>query len=216
VKFGGRFGETGYTWKEWPLDLVSEDFITQTEKPQALESLVGGIARADIYRNEPITERKVIMPGTKGVMAALLRPGMRAVTTRISVDTAAGGFIQPGDHVDIILTNTANNLGGGKRFVSNTIFENVRVLAIDQTFSTNSQTGASVIGSTATFEMSQEDSEVLQQSVAQGDLSLTLRPLGNARVPGKSHASVSRNSGEASSLTIYRNGQPTQVAIKGQ
>ncbi len=219
IKFGTRLTPESFDWKEWPEELLSPEYTIRANNQQAMENLAGGVARSEIYANEPITERKIVMPGTKGVMAALLRPGMRAVTTRISVDTAAGGFIQPGDHVDIILTSAITGLGatggGGKRFSAETIFENVRVLAIDQTFSTDSGTGASVIGSTATFEMNQFDAEMLQQSVAQGDLSLTLRPMGRASAPGKSQASVKRKGG-ATSMTIYRNGQPTQVAIRGQ
>ena len=220
IPFGTRINDTYLGWHDWPNDILSADFITQTENnAQVMQEYVGSVARAEIYSGEPITSRKLVMPGEKSVMSALLRPGMRAVTTRISVDTAAGGFIQPGDNVDIILTSTVVNtqtVGRGKRYVSDTIFENVRVLAIDQTFSTNSESGASVIGSTATFEMTQNDSELLQQSVAQGDLSLTLRPIGQGNRAGKSHARIKQDSGEVTSLTIYRDGQPTQVAIRGQ
>jgi len=217
ISFGTRLGEMHMAWKQWPADVVSPDFITRENKPQAMENMLGGVVRSEIYSGEPITKRKIVMPGEKSVMSALLQPGMRAVTTRISVDTAAGGFIQPGDNVDIILTSAiSKGAAGGKRIVSQTIFENVRVLAIDQTFATTSESRASVIGSTATFEMTQRDAEVLQQSVAQGDLSLTLRPLGKSAAPGKSLSSVSRKSGDVASMTIYRNGQPTQVAIRGQ
>lgn len=220
IPFGTRINDTYLGWHDWPNDIVSPDFITQTENnAQIMQEFVGGVARSEIYSGEPITKRKIVMPGEKSVMSALLRPGMRAVTTRISVDTAAGGFIQPGDNVDVILTSSMTGIqavGGGKQYAANTIFENVRVLAIDQTFSTTSESGASVIGSTATFEMTQADSELLQQSVALGDISLTLRPLGRSQRSGQSHAKIKKNSGEVTSLTIYRNGQPTQVAVRGQ
>ena len=157
-------------------------------------------------------------------MAALLRPGMRAVTTRISVDTAAGGFIQPGDRVDIILTQTVQreNIGnaqnGNQRvYISDTVFENVHVLAIDQTFTTSAESGATKIGSTATFEMSQGDAELLQEAVAKGDLSLTLRGIRNSRATAPTTATVDKEEVEEtqSILTVYRGGQPQQVAIRG-
>lgn len=221
ISFGTRLNESHMSWRPWPAEAVQGNHITKDAQPQAMEDLTGAVTRTEFFAEDPISERKVVMPGEKSVMAAILNPGMRAVTTRISVDTAAGGFIQPGDHVDIILTTSVSSLQGAstntKRYVAQTIFENVRVLAIDQRFSNDGEAGASVIGSTATFEMTQEDSELLQQSVAQGDLSLTLRPMGRGTAPGKSHASVKRsNAGEVSSLVIYRDGQPTQVAIRGQ
>lgn len=219
VSFGTRLNETHMSWKQWPAEVVSPDFITKDNTPQAMADISGGVVRSEVFSGEPITKRKIVMPGEQSVMSAMLRPGMRAATTRISVDTAAGGFIQPGDNVDIILTSSVTSLMGGsssKRYVSETIFENVRVLAIDQTFANSAENGASVIGSTATFELTQEDAELLSQSVAQGDISLTLRPMGRSGAPGKSHTSIKKNSGDISSLTIIRNGQPTQVAIRGQ
>ena len=220
IPFGSRLTEDSFKWKQWPADAVSEEFISNETQPQAMTELANSVVRSVIYSGEPITAKKIVKPGEQGLMASLLTPGMRAVTTRISVDTAAGGFIQPGDRVDIILTMAAPRTtgvpAGGNLFTAKTIFENVRVLAIDQTFSTSSEAGATVIGSTATFEMSQSDSELLQQSVAQGDLTLTLRPIGvTITRPGKSHAKVERNSGEISSLTVYRGGQPQQVAVTG-
>ena len=158
IPFGTRLNESHMRWKQWPADNVTPDFISSADRPQAMTELSGGVVRSIIYENEPISDRKIVSGGA-GLLASLLRPGMRAVTTRISVDTAAGGFIQPGDHVDIILTTQApadptqpNFRSTQQLFTANTIFENVRVLAIDQTFSTNSEAGATVIGSTATFD----------------------------------------------------------------
>ncbi len=217
ISYGTRLNESHFSWKQWPADAVSPNHITRDVKPRAIEEFANGVAKSEFYAEDPIVSRKIIMPGEKSVMAALLNPGMRAVTTRISVDTAAGGFIKPGDNVDIILTQSIQNSQGGgnsKRYVSQTIFENVRVMAIDQNFDPDGD--ATVIGSTATFEMTQEDSELLNQSVAQGDLSLTLRPLGRGSVPGRSHAKVTRSTNEVTHMTIYRDGQPSQVAIRGQ
>jgi len=144
----------------------------------------------------------------------------------ISNDLRPNADIQPGDRVDIILTQTiqrnrnGNNQSGNKRlYVSDTVFENVHVLAIDQTFSTSAESGATKIGSTATFEMSQEDSELLQEVVAKGDLSLTLRGIRNSRAKAPTTATFDKEEQEEdtqSILTVYRGGQPQQVAIKGK
>jgi len=225
LPLGSRLNEAAFEWKQWPAEAVSPAFISNDLRPNAGSELINAIVRSQIVEGEPINEGKLVKSGESGVMAALLRPGMRAVTTRISVDTAAGGFIQPGDRVDIILTQsvqrtrTDGNQGTNQRiYISDTVFQNVHVLAIDQTFSTSSESGASKIGSTATFEMSQKDAELLQQAVAKGDLTLTLRGIRNSRAIAPSTATFDKEEGEEkqSILTVYRGGQPQQVAIRGK
>ena len=224
LQLGSRLNEAAFEWKQWPAEAVSPAFISNDLRPNADAELLNAIVRSPIVQGEPINEGKLVKAGESGVMAALLRPGMRAVTTRISVDTAAGGFIQPGDRVAIILTqtiqrnNTANTQNANQRvYVSDTIFENVHVLAIDQTFSTSAESGATKIGSTATFEMSQPDSELLQEAVAKGDLSLTLRGIRNSRAKAPTTATVDKEKADetGSILTVYRGGEPQQVAIRG-
>lgn len=222
LSLGSRVSEQSVRWKQWPAEALSPALISNDLRPQAIDELKSAIVRSPILEGEPISESKLVKAGSSGVMAALLKPGMRAVTTRISVDTAAGGFIQPGDRVDIILTQTvqSNNSGGSsqRQFIADTIFENVHVLAIDQTYSTGAEGGAAVIGSTATFEMSQEDAELLQQSVSKGDLSLTLRGIvrSGARAISTAKTVKEKPAETESSLTVYRGGQPQQVAIRGQ
>jgi len=224
LPLGSRLSEAAFEWKQWPAEAVSPAFISNDLRPNADAELLNAIVRTPIVMGEPINEGKLVKAGDSGVMAALLKPGMRAVTTRISVDTAAGGFIQPGDRVDIILTQTVQrartggNQGGNQRvFISDTVFENVHVLAIDQTFSTSPESGAAKIGSTATFEMSQQDAELLQVAVAKGDLSLTLRGIRNSRAKGATTAKFKKEEkDEQSILTVYRGGQPQQVAIVGK
>ena len=225
LPLGSRLNEAALEWKQWPAEAVSPAFISNDLRPNADAELLSAIVRSPIVQGEPINEGKLVKAGESGVMAALLRPGMRAVTTRISVDTAAGGFIQPGDRVDIILTQTVqrqnrglNQRGNQRIYVSDTVFENVHVLAIDQTFSTSAESGATKIGTTATFEMSQADAELLQEVVAKGDLSLTLRGIRNSRAKAPTTATFDKEEQEdntQSVLTVYRGGQPQQVAIKG-
>ncbi|MDB2437785.1 Flp pilus assembly protein CpaB [Hellea sp.] len=225
LPLGSRLNEAAFEWKQWPAEAVSPAFISNDLRPNADAELLNAIVRSPIVEGEPINEGKLVKSGESGVLAALLRPGMRAVTTRISVDTAAGGFIQPGDRVDVILTQsvqrtrTDGNQGANQRiYISDTVFENVHVLAIDQTFSTSAESGASKIGSTATFEMSQKDAELLQQAVAKGDLTLTLRGIRNSRATAPTTATFDKEETEEkqSILTVYRGGQPQQVAIRGK
>ena len=223
LRLGSRITEESVRWQQWPAEALTPSLISRNIREEAITEVSKAIVRSPMVAGEPINEAKLVKAGKSGVMAALLKPGMRAVTTRISVDTAAGGFIQPGDRVDIILTQSlqqdnAGAQGGSQRvYVSETIFENVHVLAIDQTFSNSVDGGAAVIGSTATFEMSPDDSELLQESVSKGDLSLTLRGIIGSGAVAQSRAKTTKEEVEApASMTVYRAGQPQQVAIKGQ
>ncbi len=222
VVFGSRLTALDLEWIQWPAESVTEAFITSDSRPGAVEELTGTVAQAPIFIGEPIQTRKLINTGDRSVMSALLAPGMRAVTTRISVASAAGGFIKPGDRVDIILTRQLQDLGGndGRRqnySVSDTIFENVRVMAIDQNFQVGAEGQATVVGSTATFELAQEDSEYLQEAVSQGDITLTLRSLHNSsgQVIRRAEGAKRDNAG-SSTIAVYRAGQAQQVGLRGQ
>lgn len=228
LPLGSRVAADSFGWINWPKEALTPSLITKADQPDAIEEYLNAIVRSGIIAGEPINPSKLVTAGGSGVMAALLNPGMRAVTTRISPDTAAGGFIQPGDRVDIILTQIFEIETGETRqgeiivdrlISSQTIFENVRVLAIDQTFSTAPENGADIIGSTATFELSPVDVEILQEAESSGDLSLTLRGLTGSNAYSRSAAKVAREEKSMDSvsntLTLYRSGQAQTVAIEG-
>jgi len=227
LSMGQRITEEMLTSVKWPAEALSANLINLNDQPDAKAQFINALARQPLAQGETISRSKVIFAGDSGVMAALLKPGMRAVTTRISVDTAAGGFIQPGDRVDIMIREnfavTRNNLPGENRgvqrsslYVAQTVFENVKVLAIDQTFTTSPESGAAIPGSTATFELSQADAELLQEAEGYGDLYLTLRGTNGSGYTGRSAAVVARDEAEPapSTLTVYRNGEPSPVALQ--
>jgi len=222
VVFGRRLTTLDFEWVQWPAESITEGFITSDARPGAIEELSGTVAQAPIFIGEPIQTRKLIDTGDRSVMSALIAPGMRAVTTRISVASAAGGFIKPGDRVDIILTRQLQDLGGGESrrqnySVSETIFENVRVMAIDQEYQVGAQGQPSVLGSTATFELAQEDAEYLQEAVSQGDITLTLRSLHNSSGTVIRRAEgTKRDNAASSTIAVYRAGQAQQVGLRGQ
>lgn len=232
IPLGTRLTSDYLSWTPWPEDSVRPSLITNAEddRPDAMTELEGAIVRSQIFEGEPINEAKLVKAGDSGVLAAMLSPGMRAVTTRISVETAAGGFIQPGDRVDVLLTETFN-LQTNQNFdnnstgiirdevhIANILFENVKVLAIDQTYATDVEGEAYVIGSTATFELSSEDAVLLQEAQSSGEISLTLRGINGSRSRARSAAKTSVYEQEAapSDLVIYRSGNPQRVAIRGQ
>ena len=228
VSVGDRISEDIITEIEWPAEAVTPNLINTEDQPDAKQEFINALARTPMVAGETLTREKVIMAGDSGVMAAILKPGMRAVTVRISVDTAAGGFIQPGDKVDIILREnfqvrrpqndtSARTIERDNIFIAKTLFENVKVLAIDQTFTTGPENGAAIPGSTATFELSQPDAELLQESTGYGDIFLTLRGVNGANYKARSAARITRTEEEETAQTtisVFRAGEATPVAVQ--
>ncbi len=181
IPMGHALSPGELAWQAWPMSAATGDFIRKNDRPDALESLAGHIARAPFVAGEPIREAKLVNAKGSGFMAAILPTGRRAVSTQISPETGAGGFILPNDHVDVILTRRgrggADNAGGaGDSFSSEIILSNIRVLAIDQ--SVEEKGGQKVVvGKTATLELSPNQSETLALSQQLGTLSLALRSI---------------------------------------
>jgi pilus assembly protein CpaB len=174
-----------FQWQEWPAASTGDTFVTKKTKPNAIEEFSGAITRAPFAAREPIREAKLIKAnGAAGFMAAILPSGMRAVSTEISPETGAGGFILPNDRVDVILTKRPNRDSGDKNETtsSETILSNVRVLAIDQTVEERKGERV-VVGKTATLELSPRQAETLVLSRQLGTLSLALRSLLDASQP---------------------------------
>ena len=126
----------------------AHDLMTGDTGPAA--KMVDAIVREPILMGEPIVESKVVHAGAGGILAVELDPGMRAMAVPLSAESAAGGFILPGDHVDVVQSRQVDGLNGAKKFASGSVLRNVKVLAIDQN-STRAQKGASVVGATATL-----------------------------------------------------------------
>lgn len=187
-------------WQQWPTQAASPAFVRRSEKPDAIEQLSGAIARAPFVAGEPIREAKLIKANGSGYMAAVLDKGMRAISTEISPETGAGGFILPNDRVDVILSRRdreAEKSGGTETHISETILANIRVLAVDQTLGEKDGQKV-VIGKTATLELSPRQAETLALSRQLGTLSLALRSLadaGESTLPSEDEHAAGRRGG---------------------
>jgi pilus assembly protein CpaB len=171
-------------WQTWPAATASSTFIRRNDRPDATNQVAGSIARAPFIAGEPIRDQKLVRADGSGFMAAILPTGMRAVSTEISPETGAGGFILPNDRVDVILTkhekNAENNITQDV-VVSTIILTNVRVLAIDQV--PKERDGQNVVvGKTATLELKPEQTETLARARQEGTLSLALRSIADVNV----------------------------------
>lgn len=184
-------------WQTWPVAAAGPYFIRKSDKPNAVEEFSGSIARAPMVAGEPIREAKLIKANGSGFMAAILPSGMRAVSTEISPETGAGGFILPNDHVDVILSRRdreAEKVSGHDNFVSETILNNIRVLAIDQTVEEKNGQRV-VVGKTATLELAPRQAEALALARQLGTLSLALRSLADGSKTVTEDRSQPRGSG---------------------
>ncbi|GGD28494.1 Flp pilus assembly protein CpaB [Sinisalibacter lacisalsi] len=161
-------------WQNWPSDNVPATFIERTARPDALGELAGHFASRPISAGEPIAD-ETLSPQPNGFLAATLRPGKRAVAIHVSAQSTAGGFILPNDRVDVLHTVKASREPGAGEVHSRTILRGVRVLAIDQT--TDDTESGTVLGKTATLELTDPQVEAVTAAEATGTLSLSLRPL---------------------------------------
>jgi len=200
-------------WQTWPAATASSSFITRSNRPEATKEITGSIARAPFIAGEPIREQKLVKANGSGFMAAILPTGMRAVSTEISAETGAGGFILPNDRVDVILSKREKNPDskGADLVVAEVILTNVRVLAIDQ--APKEKEGINtLLGKTATLELKPEQVETLARARQGGTLSLALRSITDVNV-AESHSDeqiLKRHDG----LNVVRYGVANQTTAQ--
>lgn len=190
-----------FRWQTWPKDAVSPGFITRGSGDRASRDFVGAVARSPIMAGEPITANKLIKAGQGGVLAAILPAGMRAISTKIKEETAVGKMILPNDHVDVILSRRLRTKGGAEEFISDTLFRNVRVLAIGQQIEAREgKKGAD--GSTATLELTPRQAELLALANSMGEISLSLRSVADLIAGGAGPAEAMDLSKTRASNTV--------------
>lgn len=156
-------------------------------------ALSGAMVRRSMSAGEPVRFGDVMRPGDHGFLAAVLEPGMRAVTVGVDATTGAAGLIWPGDRVDLILTQTIQEatLPIGRRVAAETVLSDARVIAIDQQLvqgaeSSNNEAQAR----TVTLEVTQEQAERVSVATRLGRLSLAVRSADTSPTAG-----VKRSSG---------------------
>ena len=201
IGLGQQITADDLQWQTWPATTASSSFIRRSDRADAASQLAGSIARSPMLTGEPIRETKLVKSNGSGFMAAILPSGMRAVSTEISPETGAGGFILPNDRVDVILSRRMKNPDGAGADIFNSaaILSDVRVLAIDQTVEEKGGQKV-VVGKTATLELKPRQTEALAQARQSGTLSLALRSLVDARPGAKS----AKDDEADKVVTIYR------------
>jgi pilus assembly protein CpaB len=215
IPLGQSVSGNDMQWQVWPTQAASPTFIRRSDRPDAIEQLTGAIVRSPFVAGEPVRDAKLIKANGSGYMAAVLDKGMRAVSTEISPETGAGGFILPNDRVDVILSRRdreGERSGTSESQTSEMILVNIRVLAIDQTLGEKDGQKV-VIGKTATLELTPRQAETLALSRQLGTLSLALRSLadaGETTIPNEDE----RTGGRKGGINTVRYGVSTMTTPK--
>jgi pilus assembly protein CpaB len=162
----------------WPKEMVQDAYFIDGEAD--MTKLLGTVVRNPITAGEPVTQGSLVSPGDRGFLAAALSPGMRAITVPVSAKTGVGGFVFPGDRVDMMLTSTLDGDEGDSLKTTETILRNLRVLATDQsTESTTTPDGKTVVRAfrTVTLEVTPRIAEKISVAQTLGTISLVLRSI---------------------------------------
>jgi pilus assembly protein CpaB len=178
------------------------------------EQVVGAVVRERILAGEPIVASKLVRAGQSGFLAVVLEPGRRAMSVPLSQEHGAGGFILPGDRVDVIMSRRAEQAVDGREgFITTTVLVNLKVLAIGET--TQAGDSQNVTGGHATLEVSSRDAEVLALAQAQGELYLVLRSYADAQQPSGAAISTQTraDNGGGRAVRVFRNGAVTEVPV---
>lgn len=237
---GQRLQPDDVAWQTWPKDVVNPAFITggpadskaslaakaeaalqaATAGDPAVQQVMGDWVREPMVANQPISLRMLVKSGQGGFMAVKLPAGMRAMSTPVTVETGVGGFILPGDHVDVIenIKLASSGQGGPTQPVqSRTILRNMTVLAIDQ--AAEPKAGASsLVGTTATLEVAAADIDILAKAREEGTLQLALRSYADMAGPEGSvdpepvHRAT-RVSNDDFTVRVYRGPKVTEEKV---
>jgi pilus assembly protein CpaB len=213
IAVGQIVNEGNFRWVSWPLSAVSRAYVTKKNGGLAkMRDLSGSVARSSFLAGEPITSQKLIKAGQGGVLAAILPQGMRAISTKIRAETAAGSLILPNDHVDVILTRRLTGRNGGEQTVVDTLFRNVRVIAIGQQIETKEgKKSADTSASTATLELTPRQTEMMALANTLGEITLSLRSVADLSSDPERAGGMDLNTPKDNFVSVVRYGAKSRV-----
>lgn len=167
-----------FEFRDWPNSSMNSDAYV-SEGNAALEDFAGSVVRVGMRAGEPVVKSNIIKRGESGFLAAVLAPGMRAVSMQVSSVTGVAGFIFPGDHIDLVLSHTIEvehqNAERHSHSVSETILRGIRVIAVDQRSSDQEQ--LPVISNVVTVEVTSDQAERISLAQKMGELRAVLRSM---------------------------------------
>jgi pilus assembly protein CpaB len=210
-----------------PLDSVPSGAIRDT--PDDRIRLRGSLVRKNLDTGSPVTSGNVLPRGDRGFLASVLAPGSRAISIKVDAETGVSGLINPGDYVDVVLTQVAENADLARRALSETLLNNVRIIAIDQEVQ-GAPTNTAAAGKVAqTVSLQLEPEQVKRIAVAKhlGTLSLAMRAAlelpntADSRTISSCDVSpeIARQNaiaGQSAAVMIYGGGKVQEYSVKKQ
>lgn len=169
LRFGTELAASMLQEISWPAEAVPAGAFTK------IKDVVGQgrrVVLAAIEPHEPVLALKITGPGQRATLSALVKPGMKAVTIRVNDVEGVGGFVLPGDHVDVVLTRTIDK----GQATTDVVLQNTRVLAIDQV--ADERAAKATVAKSVTLEVSTINAQKLWLAASVGSLSLLLRKAG--------------------------------------
>ena len=165
------------SFQAWPKEMVRDAYFLDGEAD--MSKLLGTVVRFPVTAGEPVTQGSLVAPGDRGFLAAALGPGMRAITIPVSANTGVGGFIFPGDRVDLMLIQEVAGGDGPSLKTAETVLRNLRVLATDKSTETTTENGKTIVtsASTVTLEVTPRIAEKVAVAQTVGTISLSLRSI---------------------------------------
>src|SRR3982750_4226720 len=168
------------TYQPWPKELMQSAYYVEGTADSDTKTLLGTVVRYPITAGQPLTRGALVGPQDRGFLAAALGAGMRAITVPVNVSTGVAGFVFPGDHVDMVLTQQVQGGGDGPALkVAETILRNLRVLATDQRITDKDDDGKTQVRtfSNVTLEVTPRIAEKIAVAQSLGSLTLSLRSI---------------------------------------
>lgn len=210
--------DTDFMVKAMPVKDVPPEAILAGH--DVLSGLRGALVRVYIDAGKPILAGDVLRPRDRGFLAAVLKPGMRAVSVGVNAVTGVSGLIWPGDHVDVLLTQQVQAAALGQSVFSETVLKNVRVIAIDQKITQGASNGTDKSGATpqqqlyrtVTLEVTPAGAEKIAVAQRLGPLSLAVRPATEVPSPQVASSNSGAAIADAKDTPVVSSRDPTMFA----
>jgi len=217
-------------WERWPENGLAPSYVVDTKRK--LEDYVGAVVRVGLSDGEPITDTRVVRPGERGFLAAVLTPGFRAITVNVTPSSGLAGLVFPGDRIDLVASfkvefqGKQDGASHPPRYASETVESNLRVLAVDQRV--DDQNKEIVVAKTATLEVTPKQAEIIAIVAEVGKFSLSLRSMAQEDEPSLSDRDLTSytwdneaarmlpppgTSGAGKTVSIVRGGDAKDVEV---
>jgi len=236
MNMGDILKTTDTKWKRFPEDTLFSGVIKKSTEEKDMPDVYNKSVSRNLVTGEPITMQSVISPDDAKGLATKLRPGMRAIGIKVKPETSAGGFVAPGDFVDLVLTYQVKLTGdvakySGKsvqKVASETILRNLRVLAVDQEDKGSSYEAK--VNKTVTLEVTPKQAQEVKVAAAMGELSLSLRRIGEeddgvelpvttdiegSKIMNDIYSRMNKSRAKDDIIKVYNGSQVEEVKIEG-